>query len=137
VLGTAYHEVDKTMQPIEEHGKGKGHPYGIPGPERHQVYCGRGSDQLTWVDNYQKLGDEIGVDLLDNPEKALELDVACKVIFIEMIDGDFTGEKLSDYFNSRSEGWLQARRIVNGLNRAAEIEGYGKNFYASISYTVA
>jgi|SRR5271165_870902 len=137
VLGTAYHEVDKTMQPIEEYGKGKGHPYGIPDPQTGKVYYGRGFVQLTWKDNYKKLGDKIGVDLVNNPEKALELDVASKVIFTGMIGGDFTGKKLIDYFNSASEDWVHARRIVNGLDRAEDIAGYAKNFYAAISYTVA
>ncbi len=57
------------------------------------------------------------------------------MIFIGMIDGDFAGKKLGDYFNDRSEDWVHARRIVNGLDRADEIAEYAKKFYAAISYT--
>ncbi len=135
VLATAYHEVDRTMQPIEEYGKGKGHPYGRPDPATGKVYYGRGFVQLTWKDNYEKLGDKIGVDLVNHPEMALELDVAAKIIFTGMIDGDFTGKKLSDYLNPRSEDWVHARRIVNGLDRADDIAEYAKKFYAATSYT--
>jgi putative chitinase len=81
------------------------------------------------------LGDKIGVNLVDQPERALELDVASKVIFTGMIDGDFTGKKLSDYLNPRSEDWVHARRIVNGLDRADNIAEYAKKFYAAIAYT--
>jgi putative chitinase len=56
-LATAYHEVDKTMQPIEEYGKGKTRPYGKeygkPHPITGKVYYGRGFVQLTWYENYE------------------------------------------------------------------------------------
>ncbi|MFF9550331.1 glycoside hydrolase family 19 protein [Methylobacterium sp. NPDC097178] len=136
VLGTAYHEVDRTMQPIEEYGKGKGHAYGIPDAATKKAYYGRGFVQLTWKKNYQTLGDKIGVDLVHHPEKALDTDVASEVIFTGMIDGDFTSKSLSDYFNNSDEDWIHARRIVNGLDRAEKIAGYARKFYAAISYTV-
>lgn len=135
VLGTAYHEVDRRMQPIEEYGKGKGHPYGIPDKVTHKAYYGRGFVQLTWKKNYDKMGKKVGVDLVNNPEEALELDSAVKIIFTGMIDGDFTGKKLSDYFNDVLEDWVHARRIVNGLDHADNIAGYSEKFYAAISYT--
>ncbi|MEP0322600.1 hypothetical protein [Bauldia litoralis] len=52
-----------------------------------------------------------------------------------MRDGIFTGHKLADYFNPMEEDWIEARRIINRLDRAEMIAGYGRKFYAAISYT--
>lgn len=134
VLGTAYHEVDRTMQPIREYGKGKGRRYGVPDPETHKVYYGRGFVQLTWKSNYEKLGDLIAVDLVHDPELALDLDNASKILFIGMIHGSFTGKRLHDYFNDHVEDWTNARRIVNGTDRAEAIADYAQAFYAAIGY---
>ena len=40
------------MQPIEEYGKGAGHP--CADPETGQTCYGRGYVQLTWRDNYER-----------------------------------------------------------------------------------
>jgi hypothetical protein len=134
-LGTTHHETDKTFRGIEEYGKGAGHDYGIPDPVTGKKYYGRGFVQLTWKTNYKKMGDLLGVDLVKYPEKALEIDIAAQVLFVGMTRGIFTGKKLSDYFSPSKEDWVQARRIVNGLDKANLIAGYAKQYYAAISYT--
>jgi putative chitinase len=48
VLGTAFHETARTMEPIEEYGRGAGRPYGVPDPRTGKTYFGRGFVQLTW-----------------------------------------------------------------------------------------
>lgn len=68
-------------------------------------------------------------------EKALDLDLAVKIMFYGMMNGSFTGKKLSDYFNPHKGDWVNACRIINGLDKANLISGYGKQFYAAISYT--
>ncbi len=136
-LATTYHETDQKMQPIEEYGKGRDRPYGVKDPETGQVYYGRGFVQLTWKANYQKMGDLLGVDLVHDPAKALDLRVATDILFIGMIRGLFTGKKLEDYFNATTDDWVNARRIVNRLDRAQAIAVYGHNFYSAISYTTA
>lgn len=152
MLATAYHEVDKKMQPIKEYGSDAYffRMYDIEG-QRPDVardlgntqlgdgvkFHGRGYVQLTGRRNYQDMSNRLGVDLVGNPELALETDIAARIIFEGMIDGSFTGKKLSDYFNPTTENWKQARRIVNRLDKAELIAGYGKLFYRAISYTVA
>ena len=44
---------------------------------------------------------------------------ALAILFEGMARGSFTGKKLSDYFEGGSEDWVEARRIVNGADRAA------------------
>lgn len=126
-LGTAHHETDHTFGPIREYDLGKGKPY-VP-------YYGRGLVQLTWDYNYKKLGSELGVDLFDNPDLALQLKYAIPIMFDGMEQGIFTGKKLGDYFSKTKEDWVNARRIINGLDKANTIADYAKRYYGAISHT--
>lgn len=132
VLATAYHETWQTMKPIEEVGKGRKRAYGEPDPNTGKVYYGRGFVQLTWMNNYATVGHKIGVDLVGNPDAALQLDIAAKILASGMTLGLFTGKKLSDYFTSGFSNWINARRIVNGLDKAEQIAIYGKKFYTAL-----
>jgi len=74
---------------------------------RYYPYYGRGLIQLTWESNYRKLSPECGVDLVTEPDLALEPDHAA-VIFAE-------------YWLSRDiqtpadqEDWAEVRRRVQG-----------------------
>lgn len=134
ILATVYHETDKAMQPIEEYGKGKKYKYGRPDNRTGQTYYGRGFVQLTWYDNYKKAGAKLGVDLLNKPELALGLLVATKILFAGMREGWFTGKRLKDYFNGGKEEWNEARRIINGTDKAELIAGYGRRFFSAITY---
>lgn len=130
-LATSFHETARTMQPIEEFGKGAGHAYGDPDPVTGQAYYGRGLCQLTHKDNYRRAGRLIGADLVNHPEDALESDNAVAVLLLGMEHGLFTGKAFVDYFNADDELWREARRIVNGLDRADKIAGYGRAFWAA------
>lgn len=136
ILATTHHETGRRFEPIEEIGRGQGRPYGKPDPETGLRYYGRGYVQLTWKDNYHRMGDALGVDLLWHPELALDPGIALRIIFFGMINGSFTGRRLSRYFNATTEDWRNARRIVNGLDRADEIASIARRYYAAISYTV-
>ena len=143
MLATTHHETDRKMQPIEEYGKGKGRPYGgcvrmdrKPYSDTTALFYGRGFVQLTWYENYQKAGNVLGVDLLQKPECCLELKNATKILFAGMMEGWFTGKKLENYFNGQKEDWINARRIINGLDKANLIAGYGQRYYSCLSHTV-
>jgi putative chitinase len=143
MLATAHLETGRKMQGIEEIGKGKGHLYGSkikqsgkPYTTPDKIYYGRGLVQLTWYENYEKAGNEIGKDFLNQPELALDIDNAVKVIFLGMMEGWFTGKKLSGYFNPTTEDWKNARRIINGLDKADLIADFGHSYYGAISHTV-
>lgn len=131
ILATAYHETAFTMQPIEEYGKGRKYTYGAPDPETGQTYYGRGFVQLTWKRNYQQLGGLLKVDLAHKPELALDLVVATQITFEGMIGGLFTGKKLAHYFREDSD-WYNARKIINGLDKAEQIGRYGRMFWCAI-----
>lgn len=161
MLGTAYHETAATMKPIREYGS-KSYlirQYDVNGrrpntarkmgnvrPGDGVKYCGRGYVQLTWHDNYLRLGKEIGVDLVNDPDLALDPGIAARVMFEGMTRRDvffedhtipggftFTGKALEDYFNARTD-WVGARRIVNGTDHAWMIAETAQDFFAGLSY---
>lgn len=127
-LATVYHETAKTMTPIEEYGKGKGKKYGKVDSTTGKAYYGRGYVQLTWLRNYALAGIKLGIDLVKHPELALDLEIASKIMFQGMRDGWFTGKKLSNYCHKNPPDFLNARRIINGLDRAGLIASYARRF---------
>lgn len=143
MLATTHHETDTTMQPIEEYGKGKGKRYGKrikmsgkPYTDTDNIFYGRGFVQLTWYENYEKAGKKLKVDFIRYPEKVMNLGNATKIMFLGMAEGWFTGKKLGDYFSITKNDWYNARRIINGIDKASAIAAYGLKYYAAISYTV-
>lgn len=133
ILATTYHETAKTMQPVREYGRGKGYKYGKPDPETGQVYYGRGFCQLTWKYNYKRFEDLLGVPLVNNPDLALEPKTAAQILFIGMVKGIYTSKRLSDYFNDEKDDPVNARRIVNGIDKAKLIAGYHNLFMEAIN----
>jgi len=97
-------------------------------------WFGRGLVQLTHKANYQVMGDVLKVDLVGHPELALTMDIAVRVMFVGMMEGLFSRQryKLGDFFHGTTADWVNARRIVNGLDRAGDIAGYGCTFHAAI-----
>ena len=91
-------------------------------------WFGRGLVQITHEANYQKLSLLIGVDLVRNPSKALELSTAVQILFTGMELGSFTGKALSDYIGDGRADYVGARRIVNGTDKAVLIAGYAEAF---------
>ncbi len=139
-LATSYHETDKKMQPLREYGRGKGRRYGVKAGPFKQVYYGRGDVQLTWLANYERATRELlalGVlksteSLVRTPDLALRPDVSAAIMIVGMTEGWFTGRKLADYFAGNRSDWVDARRIINGTDKAALIAGYGLHFYAAL-----
>jgi putative chitinase len=135
LLATVRHESDRRWYtknpadiwlPCDEIGKGKGHKYEIP--VNGKVYYGRGFVQLTWAKNYITFSKLLGVDLVGNPELANDYDIAYKILSIGSADGLFTGKKLADYINDKTCDYVNARRVINGTDRAEPIAGRARKF---------
>ncbi|HAS6479681.1 TPA: hypothetical protein GRR64_19070 [Vibrio parahaemolyticus] len=135
-LATVYHETAYQMQPVEEYGKGAGHEYGIPDPITGKAYYGRGDVQVTWKYNYERLSKllfdiktlEQGLDLLNHPELLLEPIYSAQATIMGMSIGLFTGKSYSSYLNQEYPDYVNARRIINGTDRAETIAGYAHDF---------
>ena len=143
VLATAYHEA--RLKPVEEIGKGQGHPYGgmlkmakdsngnhIPYTTPNQIYYGRGLVQTTWYENYAQFGKLLNIDLLNHPELALNTPVAAEIIVVGMKGGLFTGASLGRFFTPTSQDPINARKIINGLDCAQLIAGYYSHILAGL-----
>lgn len=131
MLGTVKWETDNTMQPIIEGGGIK-----YLKSKKYYPWYGRGYIQLTWLRNYQAFQPAVlklfGLDIVADPDNALDPKAAAYIMFEGMLNGTFTGKKLADYFNAKTTDWLNARRIINGTDRAADIAAISKLFYSDL-----
>ena len=126
VLATAYWETARTMKPVKE-------AYWLSEDWRKKnlryfPWYGRGFVQLTWEPNYKKASEKLGVDMVANKDLALDPKIAAKVLIVGMKEGWFTGKKLSDYITLQKSHYIQARRIVNGTDKAGEIAELAVNY---------
>ncbi|NLS02852.1 hypothetical protein HGP14_05635 [Rhizobium sp. P32RR-XVIII] len=151
ILATAFHETAYTMQPVREtladsdakaieildraYAAGKlpwvKTVYWRP-DEDGKSWLGRGLVQLTHKRNYEAMSPMTGFDLVAEPDRAMEMATAVRILIEGMVAGSFTGHKLADHLNTDKEDWVNARRIVNGTDRAEKLAEYGKTFYAAL-----
>lgn len=132
MLATTKHETAHTMQPIEEYGRGAAHSYGIADPDTGKAYYGRGYVQLTWKQNYQRMSTLVGADLVTHPELALRPAIAAEILFEGMEKGLFTGVGLPRYFSATVDDPVNARRIINGMDKAHEIAAIHRAFLEAL-----
>jgi len=162
MFGTAFHETGGKMLPIAEFGGydycermyGPGGPRGDTARKMGNIhvgdgfkYRGRGYVQMTWQLNYLHASHIVGVDLVANPDLAMDKDIAAKVMFAGMTDAKiifedfsddqnftFTGKSLEDYFHGDTADWVGARRIINGTDHALVIAQTAWDFHAALEY---
>lgn len=146
ILGTAFHETGRTMQPVREaFGKSDadtkakltrafnaGKLKSVKKDYWSGGYFGRGYVQLTHRANYAKAGESLGLDLVNNPSLALDAKPAAAILIRGCLEGWFTKKKLSDYITDKVTDYRNARRVVNGLDRADDIADYAETFEAAI-----
>lgn len=147
VLATAYHETGTRMYALREgfaltdagarSAVAKaGYKYAKPDPQTGHVYYGRGLVQITWRENYETMGRKLGLGLVHDPDLALSPPVAVEILISGMIDGDFTRKRLADYFNAKKDDPRNARRIINGMDRASDIAVHHRAFLDALRAAV-
>ena len=163
VLATAFHETGGRMQPVEENlnysaaGLRRTFPQRFtledaeecarrPEAIANRAYAnrmgngdvqsgdgyrfrGRGLVQITGRANYRAYGIE------DRPEAAMEPERAVTILIDGMRNGRFTGKRLDDYFCGSRADWVEARRIINGIDRAGEIARQARLYVLALSET--
>lgn len=123
VIATVEHETRETFKPVIE-------AFWLPDPDsylkkhhpEYYPYYGRGFVQLTWKKNYEKYGRLLGQDLLKSPELALEPNSALFVLVHGFRTGAFTGRPINHYIDEIRTDFYNARRCINGIDRAKDIE---------------
>lgn len=120
VLATVEHETGNTFQPVRE-GFFLRNPLQYLKRLRYYPYYGRGYVQLTWKDNYRRYSDLLGVDLVGRPDLACDPAIARFVLVHGFRTGAFTGKRLTDYVTAGKTDFINARRCINGTDKAARI----------------
>ncbi len=140
IMATVKHETANTFKPITEYGPRRyfdkyepntkiGKSLGNKQTGDGFKYSGKGYSMITGLANFTKFENLLDLPLVKNPELALHPDVAYEILIQGMIDGLFTGKKLATYFNDNLTDWVNARRIINGIDKAELIAGYAKDYF--------
>lgn len=97
---------------------------------RYYPWYGRGFVQLTWEENYKRAQAELnlGTQLTDNPDAALDPDIAAQVIVKGCMEGWFTGKSIPDYITLSYSGFVEARKVVNGTDHDDDIANLAVEF---------
>lgn len=152
VLATIHWETGRTFAPVKEVRADPGrNPKLYTLQERYwpSGYYGRGYVQLTWDYNYrnasQKLKGEVfsvgagsvtitPTTFLEHPEFLLEPEISYRIAARGMREGWFTGAKLSRFISaSAPPDYVNARKIINGLDQAETIAALARKYEALLS----
>ncbi len=136
IIATAYHETAHDFTPRDERGRGKGKAYGqsvaFAGTGSRvtewRTYYGRGLVQLTWLHNYAKAAVALGVDFVAAPDLAKQWPHCYNILASGMREGWVTGVRLGQFLNSADPDYYNARRVVNGTDKADLIASYARRY---------
>lgn len=142
-LATAWHETAARMEPVKE-------AYWLSEDWRkthlrYFPFYGRGYVQLTWKGDdrrplygYARADEELDLKgaLLADADLALKPDIAARIMVRGMEEGWFCTKKLGDYLplsgQAGFDAYCDARRIINGTDKAAVIAKEAQQFEAAL-----
>jgi Putative peptidoglycan binding domain len=130
VLATTQWETNQTFEPVRE-------AYWLSENWRkknlrYYPFYGRGFVQLTWKNNYEKYSRILDVDMVGDPDIAMQPSVALFVLVHGFKTGTFTGRKITDYIDDTKTDFVRARRCINGTDKAHEIADIAKKLLADL-----
>ncbi len=159
ILATAYHETAFRMFPVREtlassdesainrlenfyQRRGATGPvYWRPVEETGRAYFGRGYVQLTWDWNYKRADKRFGIanetrnpqSYYWNPDLALDPESSIRITYDGMIYGWYTGHCLLRHIQpNRRADYGQARRVINGIDKASKIAEHADHFMEAL-----
>ncbi len=130
-MATLQWETAGTMTPLKERRASQKQTYLRRLQDRYwpSGFYGRGYIQLTWERNYRKAGQKIGQPLETDPDLLLQPPISYEVAARGMREGWFTGKGLERYIqDGRPPDYVNARRVVNGLDACEEIAALAANW---------
>ncbi len=104
-------------------------------------FRGRGYVQVTGRNNYQDWTnrlqpDNAAINLVAHPEQATNPQTAARILAQGMMQGTFTGRALPDYVNDTATDFANARRVVNGTDRAATFAATAQIYQSTLQNAV-
>jgi hypothetical protein len=131
ILATARHE-SASYSTIHEIGAG-----GYCGDsKKYDGWAGVGLVQLTWKGNYEEAKTKLGFDHLTTEDFCRHIatrpDVVITILIQGMMEGWFTGVGLPRYVNESKRDYVNARRVVNGVDRKYHIAAIAKNYESMV-----
>lgn len=137
VLATTRWETAHTMLPVEEAYYLAGRVSDLDAWRkknlRYYPWHGRGYTQTTWERNYQRLKLATNVDVIADPSKAMLPEVAVVALVDGIMEGWWTGKKLTDYVTLQKSNYVGARRCVNGTDEAQAIAEIARSYEAALT----
>lgn len=130
VLATVEWETAKTFKPVRE-------AFWLTEQWRkknlkYYPFYGRGYVQLTWRNNYEKYSQILGIDLVTDPDLALNSNIALFVLVHGFKTGTFTGRKLADFINDHQTDFVRARRCINGTDHDKAIAQLAEKYLETL-----
>jgi murein DD-endopeptidase MepM/ murein hydrolase activator NlpD len=136
VLATAQHE-SASFSTLKEIGRGEGCGAG----NAYDGFTGIGLVQLTWEGNYQRAAQKLGFGDMSAQQFCKELaarpDIAVTILVRGMMEGWFTGLALPQYVGNGKKDYINARRTVNGTDRAQHIANIAKGYEPKVKQWLA
>ena len=99
---------------------------------RYYPYYGRGYVQITWKENYKKFSDILGIDLVGNPDLAMNPNIALFILVYGFKTGAFTGRKITDYITQQNVNFYDARLCINAHDHAIEIRALAEKYQSQL-----
>lgn len=130
VLATVKWETGHTFKPVRE-APSKNEEWRRANL-RYYPYYGRGYVQLTLQVNYERYSRLLGIDMVGNPDLALEHQTSLFILVHGFKTGAFTGRKISQYINKHETDFIRARRCINGVDQAHRIAQFAEEFLRSM-----
>lgn len=130
ILATAYWETARTMKPVME-------AFWLSDAWRaknlrYYPWHGRGYVQITWQANYIKAGQRLDMDLTSNPDVVMRPDVSATILVRGSMEGWFTKHKLPDHVSAAKTDYINARRVINGTDKAKEIAELAEQYHVTL-----
>ncbi len=130
VVATVEWETARTFQPVRE-------AFWLSEDWRKEnlvyfPYYGRGYVQLTWEKNYKKYSEILGIDMVTNPDLAMEENVALFILIHGFKTGSFTGRKITDYIDASKTDFVNARRCINGTDHDEDIAKIAEKYMTAL-----
>lgn len=135
ILATAHHETDRFVA-MEEYASGAAYE-GRASLENREPgdgtrFKGRGYPGLTGRKNYEWASNVTGRDLIADPSLASDPLISARLIIDGMLTGAFTGVGLGRFINSEKTDYVNARKTVNGLDRAEIIADIAERYEVAL-----